>query len=85
MSLSHMVDSQSTAVIDPDDAHLQYGPISTALRESALDEGSPWSDEICIAFRYVDTRWPGWNVGIKGVDYRTTKLFMAEYLADDGL
>ena len=70
--------------IHPDDAHLQYGPISTALREFALSDGD-WSHEIEAAFVYTLKRWPGWDAGLFGNDYCVTLLFMAEYLADEGL
>jgi hypothetical protein len=71
--------------IHPDNEHLQYGPISSALREFALRGENFWSNDIDAAFAYVDYLWPSWCKGLGGDDYLTTLLFMAEALADEGL
>ena len=73
--------------IHPDDEHLQYGPISTALREMAEHNRS-------------DIR-PSWEQGLSNFaanqfteyfdsrqgepDYPLFYLFLAEFLADSGL
>ena len=73
--------------IHPDDAHLQYGPISTALREVAEDaraELQP-SWEMGLAnfsannfIDYYDWRWCE-------PDYPLYYLILAEFLADEGM
>ena len=73
--------------IHPDDAHLQYGPISTALRkmaEHARAEIQP-SWEMGLAnfsannfIDYYDWRWCE-------PDYPLFYLFLAEFLADEGM
>ena len=73
--------------IHPDDAHLQYGPISTALREMAEHNRS-------------DIR-PSWEQGLSNFaanqfteyfdsrqgepDYPLFYLILAEFLADEGM
>ena len=73
--------------IHPDDEHLQYGPISTALREMAEHNRS-------------DIR-PSWKQGLSNFaanqfteyfdsrqgepDYPLFYLFLAEFLADEGM
>ena len=73
--------------IHPDDEHLQYGPISTALREMAEHaraEIQP-SWEMGLAnfsannfIDYYDWRWCE-------PDYPLYYLILAEFLADSGL
>ena len=73
--------------IHPDDEHLQYGPISTALREMAEHaraEIQP-SWEMGLAnfsannfIDYYDWRWCE-------PDYPLYYLFLAEFLADEGM
>ena len=71
--------------IHPDDTHLQYGPISTELREMAADDSwNPNSYRVLAvaaanAFKeYFDSR--------QGEpDYPLFYLFLAEFLADSGL
>ena len=73
--------------IHPDDAHLQYGPISTALLKLAEDaraELQP-SWEMGLAnfsannfIDYYDWQWCE-------PDYPLFYLFLAEFLADSGL
>lgn len=73
--------------IHPDDAHLQYGPISTALRKMAEHNRS-------------DIR-PSWQMGLANFaaneftlyfdsrtgepDYPLFYLILAEFLADEGM
>lgn len=73
--------------IHPDDSHLQYGPVSTALREMAEDaraENQP-SWEMGLAnfsannfIDYYDWRWCE-------PDYPLYYLILAEFLADEGM
>ena len=71
--------------IHPDDAHLQYGPISTALREMAADDSwNPNSYQVLAVAaanefkEYFDSR--------QGEpDYPLFYLFLAEFLADEGM
>jgi hypothetical protein len=71
--------------IHPDDAHLQYGPISTELREMAADDSwKPNSYRVLAAAaanefkKYFDSR--------QGEpDYPLFYLFLAEFLADEGM
>ena len=81
------VDGMRYYRIHPDDAHLQYGPISTALRKMAEDaraETQP-SWEMGLAnfsannfIDYYDWRWCE-------PDYPLYYLILAEFLADSGL
>ena len=81
------VDDMRCYRIYPDDEHLQYGPISTALREMAEDPALwtskcwKWSIANFAAneFKeYFDSR--------QGEpDYPLFYLFLAEFLADEGM
>ena len=73
--------------IHPDDEHLAYGPISTALREMAEDhalwKSKCWKWSIAIAAAnefnvYLDSRRVE-------PDYPLFYLFLAEFLADEGI
>ena len=72
--------------IHPDDAHLQYGPISTALREMAINDLWPskcWKCAIASSAAnefnvYLDSRWCE-------PDYPLFYLILAEFLADEGM
>lgn len=82
-----LVDDMRYYRIHPADAHLQYGPISTALREMAEDaraENQP-SWEMGLAnfsannfIDYYDWRWCE-------PDYPLYYLILAEFLADEGM
>ena len=82
------VESNYDYRIHPEDEHLQYGPVSTALRNSVL--GLPVnhaynSENMMQHF----LRW-GHTMGCPSIgDWKeqndTYKLFMAEALADEGL
>ena len=81
------VDGMRYYRIHPDDAHLAYGPISTALREMAEHaraENQP-SWEMGLAnfsannfIDYYDWRWCE-------PDYPLYYLILAEFLADSGM
>jgi hypothetical protein len=72
--------------IHPDDEHLQYGPISTALRDMAEDDGTwrtdlRWNIAHTVANEfndYYDWRWCE-------PDYPLFYLILAEALADEGM
>ena len=76
--------------IHPDDAHLAYGPISTALREKATQAfiGTEFSQDV---LSYMDTRpripaseyWD-W-LDAKELHRSLFLLILAESLADEGL
>jgi hypothetical protein len=82
--------------IHPDDEHLQYGPVATAFRDMALYTDNAELPEIVELF--MDMAGSNWVIEIEGcgsfytvdndeynllVDF--TRLFFAEYLADEGL
>lgn len=68
--------------IHPDDEHLQYGPISTALREMAEDYSWNPSWEHRVAHAAADD----FAVKFHGEpDYPLFYLILAEALADEGL
>ena len=68
--------------IHPDDEHLQYGPISTALREMAEDYSWNPSWEHRVARAAADD----FTVKFHGEpDYPLFYLILAEALADEGL
>jgi len=73
--------------VHPKDEHLQYGPVSTAFRDMALYTDSADLPEITELF--MDLAGSNWLLG--GADYDDamlsdwTRLFFAEWLADEGL
>ena len=68
--------------IHPDDEHLQYGPISTALREMAENHGWNPSWQHRVAHAAADD----FAVKFHGEpDYPLFYLILAEALADSGL
>ena len=69
--------------IHPDDEHLQYGPISTALREMASDDS--WNPNFHRVLAIAAAN--AFRVYFGGVreDYPLFYLFLAEFLADEGL
>ena len=69
--------------IHPDDEHLQYGPVSTALREMAADDSWNPSFHRVIAIAAANA----FRVYFGGVreDYPLFYLFLAEFLADEGM
>ena len=80
-----LVDDMRYYRIHPDDAHLQYGPISTALRDMAEDDGTwrtdlRWNIAHIVANEFND--YYDWQCE---PDYPLFYLFLAEYLADEGM
>lgn len=74
-------------VIYPPDEHLQYGPLSTALREYAIF-GSPRRHDSMLdaAFVTYDNADLGNDFLIMPPEaWKMVELFFAEYLADMGL
>jgi len=72
----------------PDDEHLAYGPLSSALRELAIDPmGEPAGYNARDAARLFEQQiWYEADARSSTVDeYRMFRLFVAEYLADEGL
>ena len=69
--------------IHPDDEHLQYGPISTALREMAADDSWKPGSYRVLAVAAANA----FQVYLGGVreDYPLFYLFLAEFLADEGM
>ena len=74
--------------IHPDDEHLQYGTISSALRDRVLND-APFRKDYRLAIAYVRERFPEWGLmaleNCPTIDLETTQLIMAEVLADEGL
>ena len=69
--------------IHPDDAHLQYGPISTALREMAADDS--WNPSLYRVLAIsAATAFRVYFGGVRE-DYPLFYLFLAEFLADEGM
>ena len=71
--------------IHPDDAHLQYGPISTALQEMAENDSwrSGWARYLAHAAANEFTEHFDSRQGEP--DYPLYYLFLAEFLADEGM
>jgi hypothetical protein len=71
--------------IHPDDEHLQYGPISAALRDSFIFNHPEPPDGFYAAFNYVHERFPHVRNCSDNAFYVWQVLFIAELLADEGL
>lgn len=80
--------------IHPDDAHLEYGPVSSGIRARALDErGSQGCthdsmQHKCLLFaeNILGDDSPGYDYWLMPVDdWRMYLLFIAEAMADQGL
>ena len=79
--------------IHPEDEHLQYGPISTALREMAVgkdcleinDASIPSWITTIICKCHLDSCWISTWREQSPIGRRTTLLVLAEALADEGL
>ena len=68
--------------IHPDDEHLQYGPISTALLKLAEDDSWNPSEERALALAVARQ----FQICFDGeFDFELYYLFLAEALADEGL
>jgi len=79
--------------IHPEDEHLQYGPISTALREMAVgkdcleinDASIPSWITTIICECHLDSCWISTWREQSPIGRRTALLVLAEALADEGL
>lgn len=76
--------------IHPEDAHLEYGPISTALREMAINDlWYPPSWQISLASTVsLDVAREFSELLFsrrENEDYPLFYLFLAEFLADEGM
>jgi len=71
--------------IHPDDKHLQYGPVSTALRE--MSEDFVWNgDWACFLAGSIANEFTVYFDSRTGEpDYPLYYLFLAEFLADEGM
>jgi hypothetical protein len=73
--------------IHPEDVHLQYGPVSTALREMAEDPAlwtsKCWKWSIASSAANEFTIYFDSRTGEP--DYPLFYLFLAEFLADEGI
>jgi hypothetical protein len=69
--------------IHPDDEHLQYGPISTALREMAADDSWKPCPHRVLAIA-ASNEFQVYLGGIRD-DYPLFYLILAEFLADEGM
>lgn len=69
--------------IHPDDAHLQYGPISSALRDAAVTGAFPYTVAGLMAETAV--RYEREYGVVFADDYIMFLLLLAEALADTGL
>jgi hypothetical protein len=74
------------ARIHPDDVHMQYGPISTALRNRAKTNALEDADVPYLTgyFKFTDDEWGDW-VDDRWQHHATFLLILAEALADEGL
>ena len=71
--------------IHPDDEYLQYGPISTALRDMAeqYTYAKCWQDQIADAV--ADEFTDHYTLRDCEPDYPLFYLILAEFLADEGM
>ena len=69
--------------IHPDDAHLQYGPISTALREMAADDS--WNPSFHRVLAIAAANAFRVYFGGSRENYPLFYLILAEFLADEGM
>ena len=85
--LTDLVSLEEDAVqfIHQDDEHLQYGPISSILRE--FSDGDVEENEyIRSAMILIEKIEPDWILRYKDLQHRSFfLLFLAEYLADEGI
>jgi hypothetical protein len=80
------IDSMRHYRIHPADAHLQYGPISTALREMTFDTTlCKYSWEWTLASSATCEFAAGIDAATLATDYDLYYLFLAEALADEGM
>jgi len=79
------IDTMRHYRIHPADEHLQYGPVSTALREMVEDpkHNSSWEHFLANSAANEFTEYFDSRRGEP--DYPLFYLFLAEFLADSGL
>ena len=77
-----LTDGQYKYRIHPDDEHLQYGPISTALLKLAEDDSWNPSEERSLAIAVARQFQVYFG---DEPDYLLFYLFLAEFLADEGV
>ena len=88
ITLTHIsiVPNKHAYRIHPDDEHLQYGPISTALREMTFDTTlCKYSWEWSLASSATCEFASGIDASTLAADYDLYYLFLAEFLADEGM
>ena len=78
----HLVGGDWEFRIHPADAHLQYGPISTALLKLAEDDSWNPSEERSLAIAVARQFQVYFG---DEPDYPLFYLFLAEFLADEGM
>ena len=71
--------------IHPDDAHLQYGPVSTALRKKAETPNTYGTGWDCFLANSFINEFSGNTWEHRVFDYPLFYLFLAEFLADEGM
>ena len=76
------VDDMRCYRIHPEDAHLEYGPISTALLKLAEDDSWNPSEERSLAIAVARQFQVYFG---DEPDYPLFYLFLAEFLADEGM
>ena len=69
--------------IHPDDEHLQYGPISTALRKMAADDS--WNPSTYRVLAVATANEFQSYFGGSRENYPLFYLILAEFLADEGM
>jgi hypothetical protein len=84
------IDTMRHYRIHPVDEHLQYGPISTALREMAINDlwyPPSWQISLAITVSLDVTREFSELLFSRreNEDYPLFYLFLAEFLADEGM
>ena len=77
-----LTDGQYKYRIHPDDEHLQYGPISTALLKLAEDDSWNPSEERSLAIAVARQFQVYFG---DEPDFELFYLFLAEFLADEGM
>ena len=77
-----LTDGQYKYRIYPDDEHLQYGPVSTALLKLAQDDSWNPSEERSLAIAVARQFQVYFG---DEPDYPLFYLFLAEFLADEGM
>ena len=80
--LSLVPNSYAYRRIHPDDEHLQYGPVSTALLKLAEDDSWNPSEERSLAIAVARQFQVYFG---DEPDFELFYLFLAEFLADSGL